>query len=138
MRSVDLIAELVRDPERPWVEWRHGKPLTQKQLGVLLKPFQIKSVTVHPPGVAHAKGYTRDQFVPLWETYFGGQNALTPETSFPKRASVQVPLPQAQQGAFRSVQNVVPHASKTPLSPYSPNESHACTDRKPNRGRKGI
>src|SRR5215467_2712903 len=38
IRSADLIAQLVADPERPWAEWKNGKPLTQKQLAALLKP----------------------------------------------------------------------------------------------------
>ena len=137
MRSADLVAELVSDPERPWVEWRHGKPLTQKQLGGLLKAFQIKSVVVHPPGVAPKRGYTRGQFESLWETYFDGQNAATSEIGFPKCSSVQVPLPQAQEGAFRSVRDDLSNTSKTSLSSYSPNESNTSTLRKPESGTKG-
>jgi len=30
LRSVDLVARLNADPERPWVEWQNGKPLTPK------------------------------------------------------------------------------------------------------------
>jgi putative DNA primase/helicase len=33
IRSIDLVAKLIADPERPWAEWKRGKPLTQKQLG---------------------------------------------------------------------------------------------------------
>jgi hypothetical protein len=37
MRSADLLKELTSDPERPWVEWRNGKPLSAKQLGPPLR-----------------------------------------------------------------------------------------------------
>ena len=50
IRSSDLVAKLTADPERPWAEWKHGRPLTQKQLAGLLAPFHIISLTVHPPG----------------------------------------------------------------------------------------
>jgi Protein of unknown function (DUF3631) len=33
IRSADLVAKLTADPERPWAEWKRGKPLSQKQLG---------------------------------------------------------------------------------------------------------
>jgi len=36
IRSSDLVAKLTADPERPWAEWKHGRPLTQKQLAGLL------------------------------------------------------------------------------------------------------
>jgi hypothetical protein len=32
------VAKLIADPERLWAEWKHGRPLTQKQLGGLLRP----------------------------------------------------------------------------------------------------
>jgi putative DNA primase/helicase len=67
IRSADLVGRLIADPERPWVEWSHGKPLSQKQLGSLLRPFQIISETVHPPGQSHGKGYRRVRFEEAWE-----------------------------------------------------------------------
>ncbi len=80
MRSVDLVAALVKDPERPWAEWRRGKPLTQKQLGALLRPFGISSETVTIPGLNDAKGYKRVRFEAAWASYLPGQN--TPAGSF--------------------------------------------------------
>src|SRR5215471_8935370 len=38
IRSADLVTKLAADPERPWAEWRHGRPVTQKQLASLLAP----------------------------------------------------------------------------------------------------
>jgi len=46
----------------PWAEWKHGRPLTQKQLGGLLRPFGIVSETVSIPGFNDAKGYKRIRF----------------------------------------------------------------------------
>jgi putative DNA primase/helicase len=75
LRSADLVAKLVEDPERPWATWRHGKPLTQKQLAGVLRPFGIISETVSIPGLADAKGYKRVRFEHAWEVYLPAQNS---------------------------------------------------------------
>ena len=43
-------AERMASASPPWAEWKHGRPLTQKQLGGLLRPFGIVSETVSIPG----------------------------------------------------------------------------------------
>jgi putative DNA primase/helicase len=77
IRSSDLVAKLTADPERPWAEWRYGRPLTQKQLAGLLAPFHIISLTVHPPGLPDGKGYRRTDFEEAWTAYCPGQNSLS-------------------------------------------------------------
>jgi hypothetical protein len=66
IRSSDLVAKLTADTERPWAEWKHGRPLTQKQLAGLLAPFHIISLTVHPPGLPDGKGYRRSRTASAW------------------------------------------------------------------------
>jgi hypothetical protein len=69
------VAKLTADPERPWAEWKHHRPLTQKQLAGLLAPFHIISLTVHPPGLPDGKGYRRIDFEEVWAAYYcPGQN----------------------------------------------------------------
>jgi len=51
-----------------------ARPLTQKQLGGLLRPFGIVSETVSIPGFNDAKGYKRIRFEAAWEAYCPGQN----------------------------------------------------------------
>jgi putative DNA primase/helicase len=74
IRSSDLVAKLTGDRERPWAEWKHRRPLTQKQLAGLLAPFHIISLTVHPPGLPDGKGYRRIDFQEAWAAYCPGQN----------------------------------------------------------------
>ena len=69
IRSSHLVAKLTADTERPWAEWKHGRPLTQKQLAGLLAPFHIISLTVHPPGLPDGKGYRRIDFEEAWAAY---------------------------------------------------------------------
>src|SRR5262249_47313368 len=82
MRTADLLKALTSDPERPWVEWRHGKPLTAKQLGGLLRPFGVISETVHILGLADAKGYLRVRFEDPWRRYLPCQNASSDAFAF--------------------------------------------------------
>ena len=137
MKSADLVAALVADPERPWAEWRGGKPLTQKQLAWLLKPFGITSETVHPAGEPHGKGYKRVRFEGAWAAYCAGQNASRgpkPPSEACKRASADE---MGTSRHFRSVQNGSPHGSKNANLSHSHAGLHACTDRNPESGREG-
>ena len=93
IRSADLVEKLIADPERPSAEWKRGQPLTQKQLGRLLKPFGICSETVHPPGLPHGRGYQRVRFEEAWEAYCPLVNTpLNPNPPFSKCASAQMPI----------------------------------------------
>jgi Protein of unknown function (DUF3631) len=78
IRSADLVAGLVANPEWPWAEWNRGsKPLTQKTLGTLLRDFGIISKTVHISGQKDAKGYKRTSFKAPWESYLPDENAYS-------------------------------------------------------------
>jgi putative DNA primase/helicase len=137
IRSADLVTNLTADPERPWAEWRHGRPLTQKQLGGLLKPFCIISTTVHPVGLAHGKGYRRVDFEEAWTAYCPGQDTPSAQSGTSeacKRASAE---DMGTTRDFRSVQEEVLHGSKNGRLSHSHAGLHACTDRKAGNGGEG-
>lgn len=71
--SSRLIDRLAAMEERPWSEWKRGKPLTQNSLARLLSPYKIKSGTVRI-GTGTGKGYKREQFSEAWERYLPSQN----------------------------------------------------------------
>jgi putative DNA primase/helicase len=73
MTSADIVARLGKMEERPWPEWRQGKPMTAPQLAKALRPFQVAPTTIRT-GTEIAKGYYRDAFADAWERY------LAPET----------------------------------------------------------
>ena len=137
IRSADLVAKLAADQERPWADWKNGRPLTQKQLAGLLKPFHIVSATVHPPGLPDGKGYRRADFEAVWDAYCAGQNTVAQQVG----ASEASKRPNADEmgtsGDFRSVRGSVSDGSKNGNLSYS----HACldvwTDRKAGNGVKG-
>jgi putative DNA primase/helicase len=137
IRSADLIEKLVVDKERPWAEWKHGRPLTQKQLAGLLKPFHIISGTVHPPGLPDGKGYRRADFAAPWDAYCPGQDIVAQEVG----ASDPSKRPNADEMGtsrdFRSVRGSISDGSKDGNLSYN----HVCldvwTDRKAQNGGQG-
>jgi hypothetical protein len=70
LASVTLVEGLTNDPEKPWIEFTRGKPLTQNRLAKLLGAYSITSQTVTPPGWKKtARGYYRAQFEQAWGDY---------------------------------------------------------------------
>jgi putative DNA primase/helicase len=130
IRSIDLVAKLIADPERPWAEWKRGKPLTQKQLGRLLNDFRICSETVSIPGLNDAKGYKRARFEDAWAAYCPVQIASRADSEVSTRRSVATPMESAQLDEFRSVAEASGDGSKNRNLSYSDVGSDASTLRK--------
>jgi putative DNA primase/helicase len=134
IRSVDLVTKLTADPERPWAEWKRGKPLTQKQLGRLLSPFGICSETVSIPGLNDAKGYKRARFEEVWAAYCPGQIASLADSDVSIRRSVVMPMESVQLDDFRSVAEASGDGSKNSNLSNSHANSDASTLRKAGNG----
>ena len=66
--SADLVMHLISLEDRPWSEWRHGKPLTGHGLARLLEAFDI-----HPRAIREAKrvfkGYEPGAFADAFSRY---------------------------------------------------------------------
>jgi putative DNA primase/helicase len=131
--SADLVTKLAADPERPWAEWSRGKPLTQKQLAGLLKPFGIISASIRI-GDCTGKGYKRAAFEVAWERYLPGQNT---------RSGSERPFDPSQRnnadeirtsGTFSSVTEGECDGSKNANSSYSRSGCDVVTDEKAKTG----
>jgi len=68
LSSQNLIDALVAMEDRPWSEWKRGKPLSKVGLSRLLRPFGITPGTVRI-GDKTAKGYRLEQFADAFERY---------------------------------------------------------------------
>ena len=66
--SQDLVDTLAADTTSEWAEWRGGKPITQRQLAILLKPLRIFPDRVRI-GAQQVRGYQRSWFEDAWERY---------------------------------------------------------------------
>lgn len=69
-----LVEKLTKLDNRPWAEWRHGRPLTATGLARLLKPFGIQSRQVWLDN-ANVHGYGRAQFKDAWARYLAAASA---------------------------------------------------------------
>jgi putative DNA primase/helicase len=67
--SAEIIAELEKMEERPWPEWRHGKPMSAVQLAAAVAPFGVRPGIFRPPGGQPVKGYQRGHFEDAWTRY---------------------------------------------------------------------
>ena len=67
--SADLVVRLAADPSSEWAEWgKSRKPITQKQLANMLRPFKIFVDKAYIGGV-RMRGYLRCQFEEAWARY---------------------------------------------------------------------
>jgi putative DNA primase/helicase len=70
LASESLIADLIVDPEKPWLEYgRARKPITQRQLSELLKPFRIIPGNVRFDDGGVRRGYKLKQFSDAFGRY---------------------------------------------------------------------
>jgi hypothetical protein len=78
--SADLVEALNAEEEAPWRTYRRTG-LTQHELAKLLRPFDIRPVTVWLSGGRTAKGYKREDFEGVWTRY------LSPNPSGPSEVN---------------------------------------------------
>ncbi len=74
--SADAVAALAAMEDRPWPEWRQGKPMTAPQLARALAPFRVRPATMRF-GLNTAKGYQRDHFAEAWARYLPAEDTNT-------------------------------------------------------------
>jgi putative DNA primase/helicase len=64
----EILAKLHSDETRPWPEWKHGRPITDRQLAAQLKPYKIQPKTVRR-GNETEKGYMLAWFEDTFARY---------------------------------------------------------------------
>jgi putative DNA primase/helicase len=72
--------------DRPWPEWRHGKPITVRQVARLLKPFGITPGTIRTQD-STPKGYYLTAFDDAFSRYPPISSATTPQPIATKASS---------------------------------------------------
>ena len=84
--SADLVGALAGMEDRPWPEWRHGKPITTRGVARLLADFEIRSQTIRLGSNSTAKGYLLDDFKDTFTRYIDDLS-VTPSQSLSPVAS---------------------------------------------------
>jgi len=70
--SVELCNRLGDMENRPWPEWKAGKPITPRQVAVILRPFGVRPTTYREgKNGPVVKGYIREHFADAWTRYLG-------------------------------------------------------------------
>ena len=69
LSSDQLVRELVAREDRPWPEWRAGRPITPTQVARLLRGFQIKPKSVRLDCSTTKKGYELAAFADAFARY---------------------------------------------------------------------
>jgi putative DNA primase/helicase len=69
--SAELVQELTSEADSRWSEWKSGKPITQCQLSVLLKPFTAPDAIWFEVGgkKVQLRGYRCGWFEDAWDRY---------------------------------------------------------------------
>lgn len=67
--TAEVVAALGAMDDRPWPEWRDGRPLTARQLARLLEPFHVRPRVIRPPGGALFRGYHRADLADAFARY---------------------------------------------------------------------
>tara|TARA_R110001599_G_scaffold350254_1_gene580017 strand:+ start:4067 stop:5671 length:1605 start_codon:yes stop_codon:yes gene_type:complete len=75
--SSDLVDELIDLEERPWSEWKHGKPMTKVSLAKMLKPYGINSKKIRD-GYDTKQGYIIEVFQDAFSRYLASDEVFTP------------------------------------------------------------
>ena len=85
--SADLFSELTADETAPWATYNKGKPISQRQVAGLLKPYGIKPRTIKlktipptPEGTT-AKGYLLEWFADVFSRFHTPSSPQTPNSS---------------------------------------------------------
>ena len=64
-----ILADLAKKDDRPWPEYKDGKPITSRQMAKLLKPFGIRPKGFNNPKEKTARGYHRKHFLDAFRRY---------------------------------------------------------------------
>ncbi|WP_461834829.1 DUF3631 domain-containing protein [Desulfothermus sp.] len=78
--SAKLVDELVKLEDRPWGEWKRGKPMTPNSLARLLKPFGIHPKTIRD-GFRTYKGYEVKAFEEVFKRYIPSNTPIQTVTT---------------------------------------------------------
>ena len=86
LTSDEVQTALVADKNSEWADFHGHGPISQRQIALLLDPYEIDPDVIHPPGRAAARGYRAEQFETAFRHYLGRPMALVPNrTSVRKR-----------------------------------------------------
>lgn len=79
--SHHLCAMLIKLEDRPWADWRRGKPITPRDLASLLKGYEIRPKDVKSTYGSVRKGYDLEDFRDAFDRYLPPSSGTASATS---------------------------------------------------------
>ncbi len=76
--SAFICGQLAEMEDRPWPEWRQGKPITPRQLARQLEAFGIRPGSIRTE-TGTPKGYKKNVFKDAWSRYLPFRSATPPQ-----------------------------------------------------------
>jgi putative DNA primase/helicase len=131
--SKALVAELVANAERPWAEWSHGRPISEKGVAQILHEFSIKPGFVGPED-RRLRGYKKEWFEEAWTRYLEPKESARPPKQGAQACSRAVPC---NHSAFDDFSPVQPKSDAQEENAEYSNENnalHGCTGNGASRG----
>jgi len=112
--SKQLVEKLVEMEDRPWADWRQGKPISTRAVADRLKTFHVFP---KPNAAGSARGYDKDRFLDAWSRY----PAIKPSNR-------QNPTDSGDESLISNRQGTpTPDTSKTQETPINTGLSDALT-----------
>jgi hypothetical protein len=136
LTSARIVEHLAKQEERPWPEWRQGKPMTAPQLARALAPFGVRPGTIRSGGDT-AKGYHREAFSEAWTRYLPADAPPSPSPGDTEPSQRHNPGNTRASGEDEAV---TPDSVLRPGNGTKPAENLACdgvTDAAPPYGERG-
>jgi hypothetical protein len=78
--SAGLITDLVTDETAPWATYNKGKPISQRQVAGLLKPYGIKPGTIRLDDDSTPKGYLSEWFTDVFSRLYTPSSPRNPDS----------------------------------------------------------
>jgi hypothetical protein len=116
LSSVDLVDALNQLPDRPWCEFNHGKPITQRGLAKLLGPFAITPKQMRIGG-DKTRGYAKADLEDAFSRYLGSQAVQAVQ---PAQTLAETYFSQAVQERFVPIAKSEESPINTHLVPLVP------------------
>jgi hypothetical protein len=137
LTSAQIVEHLAQLEERPWPEWRHGRPMTAPQLARALAPFGVRPNTIRTGGET-AKGYHRETFAEAWGRYLPAETPSFSYKGVVEPSHRHNPGNSKPSGEFASVtpSDGVTERTVAKVAEYKARDG--VTDETPPLGRKGA
>jgi hypothetical protein len=89
LHSDEIIVELTAIEDRPWADWKAGRPITKNQLARILGAFEISPRQLKIGGI-NKNGYELKALKPALERYVTGTSTPPSSTSLPDLENQEV------------------------------------------------